>query len=167
MPDSPPHYDVHCRDYEGYKQEASQRLQFQHDFAQSALKSGVLVNGGAIVALFTFLGHNDQTVTGHLWWSFVCLVAGLAFALLAYAGAFLSQGYLMNLAEYRATGSRAGMGMLQPDPDQDENEKHYDRWGGILVWTALALAILGILAFVAGAGFALAGLSVEPIKYAF
>lgn len=73
----------------------------------------------------------------------------------------------MNLAEYRATGSRAGMGMLQPDPDQDENEKHHDRWGGIWVWTALALAILGILAFVAGAGFALAGLSVEPIKYAF
>jgi len=81
------YHDTLLRDYETYKAEEAQRLGFQHDFAQAALKSAVLVNGGAIVALFTFLGNEKVVVHPDLlFWSFGSFAAALGSGLAAYFG---------------------------------------------------------------------------------
>lgn len=154
------HYETNRRDYEGYKRDEEQRVQFQHDFAQSALKAGVIVNGGAIVALFTFLGHDKAVISGEwLWWAFFAFAVGLACSLFAYVGAFMSQSDLMNLSAHQASASRNAMGLLPENPEQAKTEDKYRKRGERFVWLSVALAVVSLIGFVGGAGFALAGLA--------
>lgn len=58
-------------DYEDFKAETAERLKLQAEMAHAALKGLTLANGGAIVALFTFLGNSRSAVDrGDLWWAF-------------------------------------------------------------------------------------------------
>ena len=45
-------------DYEASTAHASERLRFQQETAVAAIKSLTLVNGGAILALLTFIGNS-------------------------------------------------------------------------------------------------------------
>ena len=61
-------------------------------YAQSALKTLVLVNGGAIIALLTFIGNQGgQFDPRGISWSFVWFGLGLSFAIAAHFPAYLSQ----------------------------------------------------------------------------
>ncbi|MFZ0268356.1 hypothetical protein [Caulobacter sp.] len=82
--------------------EMADRLRYQVQFADSALKSLMLMNGGAIVGLFTFIGntagkHAAITLKGApLWWAFGSFVLGMVLAMLSNIGAFLSQDFFAN-----------------------------------------------------------------------
>lgn len=153
------YHDTNERDYERFKADATQRLQFQHDFAQTSLKSGVLVNGGAIVALFTFLGHDKATITPDaLWWSFGWFVGALGAGLVAHLGAFLSQAFYMRVSELEAVASRNAMARLMDAPGHAESEARALKRGNIAMGTALVASALSLVGFVIGAACALSGL---------
>lgn len=153
------YFDTNLRDYERYSAEEAQRLGFQHDFAQAALKSSVLVNGGAIVALFTFLG-NDKAVLDPDWlfWSFGCFAFALACGLAAYLGAFLSQGFYMNFIAYRATQSRNAMGSIPDEEGHGAKERRQEALGDIAIRFAVGACVLSLSGFVAGSLCALLGM---------
>jgi len=44
-------------DYEASIKEAADRLHFQQEIGLTPCKSGILVNGGAIIGLLTFIGN--------------------------------------------------------------------------------------------------------------
>lgn len=153
------YHDTLLRDYETYKAEEAQRLGFQHDFAQAALKSAVFVNGGAIVSLFTFLG--DEAVVEHphmLFWSFGCFAVALGFALAAYFGAFFSQANYMNMVAYRSAASRNAMVGLPNEEGHDENEKNSERRGDSAMKLAIATSVLSLAGFAGGSFCALLGI---------
>lgn len=62
------------------------------DLVQGALRSFILVNGGAIVALLTFIGNRDvRGVSQDLWVSLMSFSGGLGFGLASTALAYLAQ----------------------------------------------------------------------------
>lgn len=148
--------DINARDYARNDNEVNQRLEFQHEYAQSALKTAVLVNGGAIIALFTFIGNDRANVVGDgLWYAFAAFVAGLFFAQASYFGAFFSQANYMNLAFARAIRSRSALGNLRDETNWDEAEAAVETAGDRYLAIGLVCAILSLVGFVVGSGFAL------------
>lgn len=150
-----PYYDTNRRDYEAYMAESAQRLQFQHDFSQSALKTLVLVNGGAIIALFTFLGH-ERAAFDLLWLkrSFASFAGGLGLAMFAYFGAFFSQAKYMLAVHKQAINSRSAMARLEHREDESSDEAR----GNIFLMVGVGSALASLAAFVGGAVSALVGL---------
>lgn len=64
------------------------------DLALTGFRSLLIANGGAMIALLTFVGNYGENLvveTG-LWWSFSFFAAGLACGLAAMLLAYLSQG---------------------------------------------------------------------------
>jgi hypothetical protein len=130
------------------------RLKFQVDFAQAALKNLTLVNGGAIVALFTFLGHDGERLNLRLlWWSFASFSLGLIFVLAAFLAAFYSQLFFMNTSQYQMWNSQLEIVGRNPEHDFIAEFKK----GNCALIVAIALAVLSLIVFVVGAGFALGG----------
>src|SRR3954471_9041 len=83
-------------DFEVAKADTLERLKFQADFAKVAWQSLSLVNGGAIVALFTFIGNAKPTLDQHLIWiGFECFAFGLAINIASVLCGFMSQAYFM------------------------------------------------------------------------
>ncbi len=79
---------------------ATERSKYVIEMAQLGLRSLVLVNGGALVGMLTFLGHNpDMALRGQLWVGFGWLIAGLAMALAAILVAYLTQ-QVFSTSEY-------------------------------------------------------------------
>ena len=154
-----PAYDTNLRDYDTLKTEEAQRLGFQHEFAQAALKSAVLVNGGAIVALFTFLGNDKAAVNPEwLFRSFGCFAFALACGLAAYLGAFLSQAFYMNMVAYRATESRNAMANLPNEEGHHEKKKREESRGNVSIIFGIGASVLSLVGFVGGSLCALLGL---------
>lgn len=142
--------------YETLTADAAKRIDFQVGYAEQGLKALMLVNGGAIVALFTFIGNEAPVVldTGKVWWAFRCFAAGAALTLVAYFGAFLSQGNYYLSSQHEAWNCQ--IKMLTGEPG------NYDYVGPFKIgrrWERLgaAAAIAALLAFIAGAHFAIQG----------
>lgn len=91
------------KDHSAFLAEAKDRLQFQVDFAQSAMRNLLLVNGGAILALLTALGNSTMRYDPKgLWWAFFWFSLGLVGALAAYFAAFFSQYFFYNGTLFQA-----------------------------------------------------------------
>ncbi len=76
-------------------------------YAQSALKTLVLVNGGAIIALLTFIGNQGgQFDPRGISWSFVWFGLGLSFAIGAHFPAYLSQIRYLESARFRLSSKK-------------------------------------------------------------
>lgn len=141
-------------DFENLRQEVADRLKFQVEFAQAAMKNLTLVNGGAIVALFTILGHDGGHFEMHrLWWAFVCFSLGLVFVLGAFLAAFYSQLFFMNSSAYQMWNSQL---QIMGEPAKYEIIPEFKK-GNRALAVGVSLALLSLVAFVTGAGFALAG----------
>lgn len=141
-------------DRETAASEMLERLRFQVAFAQKALAALVLVNGGAIIGMFTLIGtiagHADTHLAlsgGRLWQAFAAFVAGLAFSLFAYLGAFLSQGFYYVVAALEMDGI---------DPDEPDPRTIEHMRGQTAEWVAISAATLSLILFVIGSGLALA-----------
>jgi hypothetical protein len=145
-------------DKESARIEIIERLKFQVSFAETMFRSLMLVNGGAIVGLFTFIGNLDQKnaafgLSPHsLWTAFTLFCCGLATALVSIAGAYFSQQFyyevtheeLLMCQRYEATGE------IGPD----ERGKAHSR-GGFAQIIGVSGAVASMLCFMMGAGVAL------------
>lgn len=138
--------------------EAADRLRFQADFAQSLLKTLTVVHGGALIALFTLIGHGDEQASSVLgssmiWYAFTSFVLGLIFTMLATFGAFYSQLHFYNSTLYQVWSRQREM----LGGERDERHLEPFKKGNIAMSIGLVLAALSVLSFLAGSGFALAG----------
>ena len=91
-------------DEELARSEVIERLKFQVAYSETVFRSLILVNGGAIVGLFTFIGNvsNENFIfrlnEKILWFSFGGFCCGVFLALLSAFGAFFSQKFFYESA---------------------------------------------------------------------
>ena len=143
------------KDYAAFSEEASQRLRFQIEFAQAAIRNLLLVNGGAVLALLTALGNSVMHPEPRgLWWSFFWFALGLSAALAAYFAAFYSQLYFYNSSLSEAWNAQQVAHELpethNPLPDFQKGNRALV--GGVVT------AIISLSSFVIGAFVALGAL---------
>lgn len=140
-------------DYEDRRQEAAARLQYQIDFLQTAFKGLNLINGGAIVALFTLLSAEKVALTvAQTRWSFAAFAAGLVFNLLAAFFAFRSQFHYKTVAIHRAVNARHAIHGLEAKHEVTNTEED----AAVYLWLCNACIAVSLLSFIVGAGLTLA-----------
>ena len=145
-------------DYETLTSDAAERLKYQVDLGQSMLRSLTLVNGGALIALFTLIGNQGQGLVvndGLLKGAFVSFVAGLVFSLVGSFGGFLSQFWYAFASTLVAWDKQeemlGGEGSRRLDA-----LKHYKRGSWALAIGVLAV-VLSVVCFGVGSWYALSG----------
>ncbi|HRK64394.1 MAG TPA: hypothetical protein PLN53_08355 [Terricaulis sp.] len=80
--------------YEQGLASVSDRSKAVFEFAYIALKSLILVHGGALIGLLTFLGNFPQAANASgAWWAYAAFVFGLFTALLAVIFSYAAQTY--------------------------------------------------------------------------
>lgn len=144
------------------RSELLERIRFQASLAEKALAALMIANGGAIVGLFTLIGH--LTAAGSalalnarcLWIAFIMFSLGVAAILLAYVMAFLSQERF-----YFAThleGERHKRTLVNDEVCTDVGPENVRVMKGLKFYaTGIVMAVVAIITFVAGAAFALMG----------
>lgn len=146
---------IALEDYKLESEEGLERLKYQVEYSQAALKNLQLVNGGGIIALLTFIGNVENALdmrSAH--WSLIWFSLGLGSSLVAYLGAYLSQSEFMNVAfskaweaQHRAKGSKTKF----------PHEDHIVR-GNLALRAAITLAVFSMAFFVVGSFVAIEGL---------
>lgn len=145
-------------DFEFAKGDVMERLRFQAEFAKVVWQSLSLVNGGAIVALFTFIGNVQPLLNSHAMWAgFGCFVFGLAVNILSILLGFMSQASFMRATTSAAWNEQQKMHGYPPTHVDELNAemKTGNRWH----LAAIVSAVLSLIAFVAGSAFALVGVA--------
>jgi len=145
-------------DYDLAKADILERLKFQASFADAAWRSLALVNGGAIVALFTFIGNARPKIDHSLIWAgFVCFAFGLALNIVSIMGGFLAQAFYMKATTSSAWNKQTEMHGYEPQyvELQQREQTAGDRWEIV----AIAAAVLSLIAFIIGAACALGGVT--------
>ena len=140
-------------DYAMFSEEGRERIRFQVEFSHAALRNLQLVNGGALIALLTFLGNSDASFDFRgLWWAFFWFGSGLVSSLAAYFGAFFSQHFYMIQTFGEAWNAQhKARGLDEPNGDT----LYHFRLGNIALATGIVLATCSLVFFVAGAFVAL------------
>jgi hypothetical protein len=158
-------YDMERRDavnriwLESHLKGADDRSKLVADIGLNAIRSLFLVNGGAIVALLTFLGTGRGPLGSvMLQVAFRDFVTGLALTLLASGIAWIGQ-QLFSQSEYDKA-SAVYLAVINKEPEKPISN-HYT--GGLILQIITAvLATGGLLFFCLGAFDAMAGLSLKP-----
>lgn len=143
-------------DYEYFRADALQRFQAIDELARGALRGLTLGNGGAIVALFTFIGN--EGARGHydaklVWAAFACFLAGLIAVFAASIVGYVSQSKYMetSIAEaWNAQGKFTGAG-----GSYDAAKPR--RQGTVAEFIAVGGGVVSLIAFAVGGYLALAG----------
>lgn len=143
--------------------DAAERVKAQLTIADATMKALMLANGGAMIALFTFIGNlvakSSSALpfnTARLWIAFACFVAGLTLALLCHVCAFVSQDRFYNQAMEEVSRQQEAMHQsLKTRPN--DRERQFNRVGMVAYALGIALAACSIIAFMIGCGFALSG----------
>lgn len=155
------------QDYTAARAEAADRVKNQMSIADATMKALLLANGGAMIALFTFLGNLLAKSTakpafdaGALWAAFSCFVAGLVLALLTHALAFLSQErfYYQAMDEVWRCQNTMVDGVIR---DISDAERRANRWGNVAYAIAFVLAVGSIVCFAFGCASALRGVLIR------
>lgn len=136
---------------------ANERLKFQVDLAKVVIQSLTVANGGAIVALFTLVGKQGESMIidpALLKAAFAWFVAGLVTIILAAFGGFLSQ-YWYHISDLREGWHRQAE-MLGNEPGKWDFKGPYAR-GNVALMAALACAFLSLFCFGMGGWDALSG----------
>ncbi|RJY09246.1 hypothetical protein [Aurantiacibacter aquimixticola] len=144
--------EIALDDYATRIDEGKDRLRFQVEYSQSAMRNLQLVNGGAVLALLTFIGNTglDFNFFG-LWWAFFWFASGLVCSLAAYFGAFFSQHFFMKLTMYEAWNAQyRSRGAEEPYQTSAELD-----WGNRALYSAVILSTLSLVSFLVGAFVAL------------
>ncbi len=150
--------DAAKHDYEAHRVESDDRIRYQVDFAKSLLQNRLLVNGGAIVALLTFIGNAKKSIDFNcLWYGFAGFSFGIVCALIAYFGAFFSQLHFMSVTVYQMHNAQHRM-YGSEEPYTDQELKRGSRNGDFWLWLGVVLASLSLAGFIAGAFYALDGI---------
>lgn len=100
--------EIGLQDYEAQTTEALARVQFQIDYSKTLFNGLTLANGGAILAILTFIGNTAGKVDpAKMMSAFSFYIAGLVLVFLAYIGAFFSQFFFYNAAQFMAWNAQA------------------------------------------------------------
>jgi len=138
-------------------QDVGNRVRFQHEFALAGFRTLVLINGGAIIALLTYMGNVAEKHAAHaLGSAFIWYVVGLSSTTIAYVFAYYSQGMFLTVSIVEA---QIWLGVTaDPDADNAKSKKALKR-GKWCIYAAVVATILGLASFVAGSSCAMAGLT--------
>ncbi len=151
---SPEWREVFKAEYELQQQEIAERLKYQQELAVGGLKTLTLINGGAMISLFTFIaGANAIFDHRAIWWSFVWFATGLIGTTVAYLAGYFAQAQFMNVAHYDAGNAQRKM-VGQP---ADLDTTSFYKVGNVWLMLATFGAVASLIAFVAGAAVALGG----------
>lgn len=143
-------------DFDEKMKEASCRLQYQMDLAQSLFRALTLGNGGAIIALLTFIGNNDAAVDKNaIWWAFLLYGFGLVGVFCGYIGGFFSQRYFYVSTIYEAWNAQAThVGEIGAYNHIDPYNK-----GHVALFAATGFAVISLIAFIAASMLGLAAIT--------
>lgn len=128
---------------------------FSKDFGASTIQSLILINGGAIIALLSFLASTEiKTIIAsnvqiyQIYWTFLGFSLGLIFAVVGGGVGYLNYLFLTDtqpgpagLSRYIATGDTSGW------------KEHSGVT--ITIWVGVAAAIFSLVGFLIGCWFAL------------
>lgn len=141
------------RDIESETAESMERLRTAADLAKSGLHTLTIVNGGALVALFTLIGTGRLPfATGPLWASFGAFVLGIAASLVAFLAGHASQNQFYLVSAHRAHNLAAQLAGRTPVAEETLHLTSGNRY----LAGAVISAATSIVMFVIGAGLALA-----------
>ena len=129
--------------------EAIERHKAASDYAHAGLKGLFLANGGAIVALLTFIGNVRPAPidTRGIWWAFAWFSLGLATILLTHILGFVSQTAYMQAClnlSWEADSAAHGTG-------HSYNHGSHERRGSWAELFAVGLVLVSLVLFVIGA----------------
>ncbi|TCM17203.1 hypothetical protein EDF56_106319 [Novosphingobium sp. PhB165] len=145
------------------REEIRERLRYQMTFAEKGLAAMMLANGGALIALFTFIGNTVGKAesalkldTPLLWGAFAVFAFGVALVLLAHLFAFFSQHtyYIQTALEMWRHQRSLNTGIVDREVAK---EAALNRRGNFYLYGGLGSLGTSLLCFIAGAGLALAG----------
>jgi hypothetical protein len=147
--------DMALEDYRANISETSERLRFQVEFSHAALRNLHLTNGGAILALLTFLGNTGFDFNFRaIWWAFVWFGFGLVSSLSAYFGAYFSQAEFMNVTIMEAWNAQKRARGLEAAHDIQTSFRR----GNGFMYFGIAAAATSLVFFIVGSFVALSGL---------
>ena len=133
---------------------AAERIRFQQESAMAVIKGLTFANGGAILALLTFVGnHSTNLNPGQLRSSFTAFAAGLALALSSYVGAYFSQGSYSHSETSDSWNHQSDMRQVPRLYTEDANKER--RTGTIFEILGVACVVASLISFVVGAFSAL------------
>ncbi len=142
--------------------DAADRVKIQATIAADAMKALLLANGGAMIALFTFVGNVLAKAPSvrfdfhDLRWSFGLFVSGFVVALITHVFAFFSQDRFFHQAI--AEVERLTQSVLTDERVTDQTaERRAFKQGQTAYLLGLGAAIVSVLMFAVGCGFALSG----------
>lgn len=133
--------------------EATERLKFATEYAHAGLKGLFLANGGAILALLTFLGNNRsaRVESNDIWWAFISFAVGLSGVLAAYIAGYASHASTMQAIFARYANA---LSVSQGVPGSADSTK-YDKLANRTENFGIALFVASLVSFVCGAFLAL------------
>jgi hypothetical protein len=133
-------------------EDSAKRHQYQHEFSLAGFKTLILLNGGAIISLLTYIGNSDdKRMTDPLSSAFIWYVCGLVTVMLAYLAAYASQGAFLS-----ATATEAFKRLKLPEGDESP-QKHVTM-GTLAIVAGVILCVVSLIAFVAGSWCAMGAL---------
>lgn len=156
LPVTPEHErEIGRMDYEASIKEASDRLRFQHEIGLAAVRSVLLANGGAVVALLTFIGNKEANFdAADLSRAFTFFSLGIGASLLSMWSSYVGQEWLSNMRTSIAWNYQQDM---RGKPRSNEFEKERTA-GWRLMLVSSAFVLTGVGSFIAGAFTALRGI---------
>jgi hypothetical protein len=151
------HVEMARLDYQDFREEAAARLRIMEALGLALLKGLTLANGGALIALFTFIGNVGPKSIGintqSIWYAFAWFVGGLVASMVANLCAYFMQNFFYLAVLDQAWVSQARSIGSDRAPDHDRPYKLGSRWEG----GAILASVIGLIAFCVGSGIALAG----------
>lgn len=148
------------QDYAFTREDAAERVRIQASLADRALQALLISNGGALIALFSFVAGSASlklTATG-LRWTFALFVCGLFLGLVAHLLAFMSQDRFMHSSFEQMQRFQRIMHSGEWE-EITQAELNPFRHGAICYYFGLGLAMLSMISFAAGCGTALFSLA--------
>lgn len=144
------------QEYEAQTAETHARIQYQIDYSKTLLNGLMLGNGGAILALLTFIGNTGSKVApSAMQCAFGFYATGLAFVFIAYIGAFFSQYFFYNGAQAMAWNAQAEALGSEPRYDILTDQKR----GTISMGVGVVFCFLSLISFICGSVSALDALT--------
>lgn len=137
---------------------AATRYESAGDIATLGLRSVLLANGGALVALLTFVGNAQNTVRAPelMWWAYSMFGLGLFAALLSTFCAFQTQSDYARQGD--ATADRIYFHTIGHIAQAETEEKEADRYrsaGQRWEWAGVSLFLISTVCFLVGTFFGL------------
>lgn len=143
-----------AEDAETFKADANTRLPLATQIALSALRGLMIINGGAIVALFTFIGNAPGSYDrAAIWWAFTWFASGLFLTMAANILGYFTQSWYFQSSTEQSWNAQARR-HRRPAP---YNAEWYNRWGSRAEFVALVCVVLALISFGFGSWNAIAG----------